>query len=385
MPKLLHNALNAKAVAVITEPGFYADGAGLALLVKKEGTKSWIWRGKLDGKMTKRGLGGLATVSLANARSKAKELAGEARTQAKEVREAKPKPAPRFGALALEYINAKQSDWTNQKHRQQWVSTLWTHALPLIERRVDEISSADVLECLEKDGFWVTKRETASRVRQRMEAIFDRAIVLGHRADNPAGKFLLKVLPKSNRSKHYRALPYADVPRTLKRVRRCTAYPATKMAFEFLVLTAVRSGEVREARWSEIDWETATWSISAERMKARRPHRVPLAAQSVAILREAWELSGPEGLIFPAKRSGKALTDMALNAILRRLKVDAVPHGFRSSFRDWAAEQSGAGWAVCESALAHNVGNSTEAAYMRSDLFEQRRGLMQDWADFCTG
>ena len=197
---------------------------------------------------------------------------------------------------------------------------------------------------------------------------------------------MLKVLPNTKGLKeHHRALPYADVPAALRMVRLSPSHTLTRLAFEFMVLTASRAGEVRNAKWSEIDFESATWVVPAVRMKARREHRVPLSDKALEILRDAWDLTGGEGLIFPAKRSGAALTDMAFNVLLRRLEIDAVPHGFRSSFRDWAAEQSGASWAVCESALAHNVGNSTEAAYMRSDLFQQRRQLMQAWADFLAG
>ena len=180
---------------------------------------------------------------------------------------------------------------------------------------------------------------------------------------------------------HHRALDYQKVPAALGKVRLSTAHPLTKLAFQLLVLCAFRSGEIRFADWSEIDWESATWTIRASRMKAGKEHRVPLSDKALGTLRDAWGISGQDGgLIFPAPRSGKAMTDMTLTALLRRLEIPAVPHGFRSSFRDWAAEQSGASWAVCES--AHNVGNSTEAAYMRSDLFERRRELMDEWANF---
>ena len=181
---------------------------------------------------------------------------------------------------------------------------------------------------------------------------------------------------------HHRALPYQDVPAAIRKVRLSNARPLMRLCFEFLVLTASRSGEVRNAEWSEIDWEQATWTVPAERIKARREHRVPLSSQAVALLQGAWELSGTGQYVFPGPRSGGPISDMGLTQLLRREQVDCVPHGFRSSFRDWAAEQSGASWAVCESALAHSVGNSVEASYMRSDLLDQRRGLMQQWADY---
>ena len=233
---------------------------------------------------------------------------------------------------------------------------------------------------------WTTKPETASRVRQRMETVMDWAVAQGYRLDNPAGRSLLKVLPKTQRLKeHHRALPYAQVPGAVDKVRESTAGRSTKLAFEFLVRTAARSGEVRGAEWSEIDWGSATWEVPAARMKARRPHRVPLSVRAVEILREALDLDHGQGLVFPAARGGRPASEMVFTALLRRLEIPAVPHGFRSSFRDWVIEQTSTPWAVAEAALAHNVGNSTEAAYMRSDLFDQRRALMDRWADYVAG
>ena len=180
---------------------------------------------------------------------------------------------------------------------------------------------------------------------------------------------------------HHRALPYADVPAALHKAGLSTAYPLSKLGFQLLVLTATRSGEVRGADWSEIDWESATWAIPAERMKAGKEHRIPLSAQAMEALRDAWAISGPDGLIFPAPRTGKAMSDMTLTQLMRRLEIRSTVHGFRSSFRDWAAEQSGASWSVCETALAHSTGSGVEQAYMRSSLFDKRQMLMQQWAD----
>ena len=214
----------------------------------------------------------------------------------------------------------------------------------------------------------------------------DWAVTQGYRLDNPAGRSLLKVLPKTQRLKeHHRALPYARVPGAVMQVRESTASSLAKLAFEFLVLTASRSGEVRAADWAEVDWESATWEVPAARMKARRPHRIPLSGRAIEILGQALELNDGQGLIFPGMRSGKPPSEMVFTALLRRLGIPAVPHGFRSSFRDWVIEQTSTPWAVAEAALAHNVGNSTEAAYMRSDLFDQRRALMGRWAEYVTG
>ncbi len=216
-----------------------------------------------------------------------------------------------------------------------------------------------------------------------METIFDWAIGHGYRQDNPAGKHVLKVLPSNKpMKKHHRALPYGEVPAALRKVNMSTSYLLSKLALRLLVLTATRSGEVRFADWSEVDWENATWTIPAAKMKAGREHRTPLSGLAMETLREAYAFSGPDGLMFPAPRSGNALSDMTFVQLLRRQSIPSTAHGLRSSFRDWAAECSGASRAVCEAALAHTIGNSTEQAYMRSDLFAQRRKLMQLWADF---
>ena len=211
----------------------------------------------------------------------------------------------------------------------------------------------------------------------------DWAITHGYRLDNPAGRSLLKVLPPVKRLKpHHVALQYGQVPGALALVRDSTDHAMTKLAFEFLVLTVARSGEVRFADWNEINWGTRAWEVPASRMKAGRTHRVPLSDRAMDLLAAEWEISGPKGLIFPVGPKGRAASDMTLTALLRRLEIPAVPHGFRSSFRNWVEECTATPWAVAEAALAHNVGNATESAYMRSDLFDQRRELMQRWADY---
>ena len=373
-------------VKSLSRVGMHADNQdALYLRISKGGSKSWIQRITINGKRRDVGLGGYPTVSLAQAR----RLAADNRRDIADGRDPladKSQPGmPTFAQAAARVIELRRPTWSNPKHVAQWTATLETYAYPALGgKAIDEITAADVLAIL--TPIWTEKPETASRVRQRMETVFDRAINYGWRSDNPAGRHLLKSLPNTKGLKeHHRALPYADVPAALRKVRLSPSHTLTRLAFEFMVLTASRAGEVRHVDWSEIDFESATWIVPAARMKARREHRVPLSDKALEILRDAWELTGGEGLIFPAKRSGAALTDMAFNVLLRRLEVDAVPHGFRSSFRDWAAECSGAAWAVCESALAHNVGNGVEAAYMRSDLFEQRRQLMQQWADYIAG
>ena len=386
--------LAALTIETLTKPGRHGDGDGLYLNVAPSGTKSWVQRIVIHGRRRDIGLGPYPAVSLVRARYVAqtnRSAVAEGRDPVAEKRqewEAARKPAPSiptFAEAAARVIVLRRPAWSNPKHAAQWQSTLQTYAFPLIgSKTVDAITAADVLEML--TPIWTSKPETASRVRQRMEIVMDWVVAQGYRLDNPAGRSLLKVLPKTQRLKeHHQALPYAQVPGAVGKVRESTAGSSTKLAFEFLVLTASRSGEVRAADWTEIDWESATWEIPAARMKARRPHRVPLSGRAMEILGQALELNDGQGLIFPAARSGRPASEMVFTALLRRLEIPAVPHGFRTSFRNWVAERAAAPWAVGEAALAHNAGNSTEAAYMRSDPFDRRRALMDAWAAYVAG
>ena len=384
MPKVLERALNAQAIPKLTEAGTYADGNGLALKIDARGNKRWLWRGQVNGRAAMRGLGSFPEVSLKDARKAATGLKEDAREGRIEV-QGTPAPVPSFSQATASVLKMRLPTWKSEKHAAQWRNTLATYAFPVIgDMPVDAITTSQVLDVLEP--LWMVKHETASRLRQRMETVFDWAIARNHRQDNPASKALLKVLPSQKKMKaHHRALPYAEVPAVLRKVGLSTCYPQTKLAFRLLVFTAVRSGEVRGADWSEIDWESATWTIPAGRMKAGKEHRIPLSTQAMETLRDAWAISGPSGLIFPTKRNGGIMSDMVLTQLLRRLAIPATAHGFRSSFRDWAAEQSGASWAVCEASLAHSIGNSVEQAYMRSDLFDKRRELMQAWGGYAFG
>ena len=386
--------LTALAARALSKPGRHGDGDGLYLNVAPSGSKSWVQRIVIDGRRRDIGLGPYPAVSLATARAIAHDnrtAVAQGRDPVAEKREARkaarrPAPSiPTFAEAAARVIELRRPTWSNAKHSAQWESTLVTYAHPVIgHKAVDSITPADAMDVL--SPIWTSKPETASRVRQRMETVMDWAVTHGYRLDNPAGRSLLKVLPSVKRLKEHRqALPYAQVPDAVVRVRESSAEVPTKLTFEFLVLTAGRSGEVRAAEWGEIDWETATWEIPAARMKARRPHRVPLSGRAIEILREASRFGDGQGLVFPASRSGRAASSMTFTALLRRLGIPAVPHGFRSSFRDWVIEQTSTPWTVAEAALAHNVGNSTEAAYMRSDLFDQRRALMDAWAKYVAG
>jgi integrase len=386
--------LTALQVKSISDPGRHGDGDGLYLNVAPSGSKSWVQRIVIAGRRRDIGLGPFPTVSLAQARGMAasnRAAVADGRNPLAEKREAKAAAqqgapsVPTFAQAALQVIELRRPTWSNPKHAAQWTATLRTYAFPVLgDMAVDSITAADALAVLEP--IWTAKPETASRVRQRMETVLDWAVSHGYRLDNPAGRSLLKVLPAVKRLKqHHPSLPYEQVPAALDLVRPSNASLRTKLAFEFLVLTAARSGEVRQAEWCEVDWTKQSWDIPALRMKARRSHRVPLSTRSVAVLQAAWEISGPDGLIFPAGPGDRTVSDMTFTALLRRLDIPAVPHGFRSSFRNWVEECTETPWSVAESALAHNIGNATQAAYMTSDLFEQRRELMERWARFVAG
>ena len=361
------------------------------LNVSPSGSKSWVQRIVIHGRRRDIGLGPYPAVSLASAREIARDnrsAIAQGRDPVAEKREAglrRARSIPTFAEAAARVIELRRPTWSNARHAAQWENTLAAYAHPAIgNKTVDSITPADAMAVL--TPIWTTKPETASRVRQRMETVMDWAITHGYRLDNPAGRSLLKVLPPVKRLKEHRqALPYAQVPDAVAWIRECTADIPTKLAFEFLVLTASRSVEVRAAEWTEIDWEAAAWEVPAARMKVRRPHRVPLPGRAMEILEEASRFGDGQGLVFPSARSGNAASPTTFIALLRRLGIPAVPHGFRSSFRDWVIERTSTPWAVAEAALAHNVGNSTEAAYMRSDLFDQRRALMDRWAEFVTG
>ncbi len=390
--KSKRNALSAVFVQSVHETGTYSDGGGLNLRVEKSGAKYWFQRVTIDRKRRNVGLGGYPTVSLAEARKAAllnARMIREGRDPLAEKREAiaarQRPPTPTFAEAAATVIEMRRPTWSNSKHAAQWSSTLETYAFPQIgSKLVTDITSADILAVL--TPIWAEKPETASRVRQRMETALDWAVAQGYRIDNPANRSITKVLPRMPRTKrHHPALHYSAVPQALELVGTSTSRTTTKLAFEFLVLTAARSEEVRFATWDEIDWDERKWTVPVGHMKSRREHKAPLSKRSLEVLRLAEELSdGPSGLVFPGRR-GKPLSDMVFTSMLRRLKIPAVAHGFRSSFKDWCMEGTDARWEASETALAHNLGNSTEQAYARTDMFEPRRELMEMWADFVAG
>ena len=380
--------------------GRHGDGAGLSLIVSAPDRKHWQFRYYRRNKGREMSLGSAEHVSLAEARQRAadcRKLLAHGKDpldQKQATKATKELPAAHtFTAVADEYIAAHETSWRNAKHKYQWRQSLASYAYPLIgSRDVASIEMRDVLSVLQP--IWTTKTETASRLRGRIETILAYATVRGWRTgSNPAtwrGN-LAMVLPAPDKVapvEHHAALPWQEIPAFWTALRERTGTGA--LCLQFTILTAARSGEARGVRWNEIDRGSAAWTVPAARMKAGKPHRVPLSEAAIAVLNataaDRIEQDDPTALIFPGLKRGQPMSDMTLGAVLKRMgRADLTPHGFRSSFRDWAAEATEAPNHVVEQALAHAIGNSVEAAYRRGDLFEKRRTLMAEWAMFCQG
>lgn len=380
----LQNKLSDVGCKAEKSPGLLSDGGGLYLDVKPTGAKSWAFIWKRDGKRSEMGLGAYPTVSLARAR----KISADHRAAIAEGRnplvEKMKEEEPLFGACVEQFLGTMEGQWRNEKHRAQWRSTLFTHGAALHSKRVSQIDTTAILAVL--TPIWNTLPETASRLRGRIERVLDFAKAKGWRSgENPALwrghlKNVLPVRQKLSRG-HHAALPYGEVPRVVKRLRALDGISARGL--EFLILTAARSGEVREATWSEIDLDAKVWTIPAKRMKAGREHRVPLTQRVVEIL-EALKAARISDFVFPGQKPGRPLSVMALTMQMRRMKLDAFTvHGFRSAFRDWAGDQTEFPREIAEAALAHTVGDSTERAYRRNDALEKRRMLMEAWANSC--
>jgi integrase len=378
------NRLSARAVASITQPGRHADGGNLYLNVTAAGGRSWVFMYRFGSRQREMGFGSTHDLPLARARELAAKCRRNlaARKDPMSVRQA-PKIAT-FGQCADQFIDTMQSAWRNEKHRAQWCMTLSTYAKSLRSIAVDQITTEDVLRVLKP--LWITKPETASRLRGRIEAVLDAAKAQGLRlGENPARwrghlENLLPRRPKLSRG-HHQALPLKDLPDFMLKLR--SARSVSARALEFAILTAARTGEVLGARWSEMDVDAGVWTIPAERMKAGREHRVPVSVAAKAILKQMRESTQGGEFVFPGAKQGRQLPAMALHIAMRRLEAGATPHGFRSTFGDWAAEATSFPHEVCEMALAHTIANKVEASYRRGDLFEKRRLLMEAWASAC--
>ncbi len=362
----------------------YCDGLGLYLKVSPTGGKSWIQRLLINKKRSDIGLGSVLLVSLAEARDLAIENKRKVRNGIDILADKRrDNDILTFENAAHKVFEIHRPNWKNKKHAQQWISSLEKFAFPHIGRKkIDQVTSNDILHIL--SPIWLEKHETASRIRQRIGAVMKWAVAKGWRLDNPCDS-ITQALPKKDKNtvNHQKSLPYWHVSKAIVTIRNSKAELSTILALEFLILTATRSGEVRGGHWDEIDEKAKTWTIPANRMKAKKPHVVPLSNTAMEVIEQAKKLPGNDSnLIFPGTGKGKALSDATLSKLLRELNIESVPHGFRSSFRVWAAEKTNIPREVCEFALAHVQKDKVEAAYMRSDLFEKRRLLMDQWSTY---
>ncbi len=392
MARGLHK-LTARAVANLKQPGRYSDGGGLYLRVSETGQKKWVLRytPPRGSKTREMGLGSAdaSGVSL----QKARNLAQAARETLREgedplaIKQAEQAEAvnPTFGEFADAFVDGQAKSFRNDKHVAQWRMTLATYAALIKDKQLFEITTEDVLRILEP--IWQEKPETASRLRGRIERVLNAAKAKGLRSgENPAAwrGHLELLLPKRKRLSrgHHAAMPYREVPAFVEKLRSRPGLAAR--ALEFVILSACRSGEVRFMEWPEVDWDNASWTIPGHRMKAGRSHRVPLTERMVTILKEIQDYGLNDQFVFVGPNKYRPFSDMALSAVLKRMKIDnCTVHGFRSSFRDWAGDATSFPREVAEAALAHVVGDATERAYRRGDAYAKRQALMEEWAAYC--
>ncbi len=377
--------LTATAVKAAKASGRYGDGRGLFLLVGERDSASWIVRVQKNGRRRDIGLGSASKVSL----SRARELAEKARSQVEAgidpvAERRKAKGIPTFCQAAETVFDANSGKWSNGKHLWQWKRTLEMFAYPAIgDLPVSEVTATQVHDLLA--AIWLEKPETARRVRQRVGMVLDWAFSKGWRETEAPMRSISKGLPRQPRNAgHHAAMPYADVPAFLSSVRAKQTWG--RLALEAAILTAARSGEIRGATWDEVDLDAGLWTISAGRMKARREHVIPLSAAAKRVFQRAAELrTAGAKFVFHGARRDKPISDMTLIKVLRDMEQPFTAHGFRSSFRDWVSETTSFPGELAEAALAHAVGNKTEAAYRRGNLLEKRRKLMDAWGNYCDG
>jgi integrase len=376
--------LCATGVRAATRPGKLGDGDGLFLLVGKTGSKSWIVRVQKNGQRRDIGLGSASKVPLAKARERARQVREWVEEGLDPVFERrKAAGIPTFREASKKVVELHSKTWRNEKHEAQWLRTLEVFAWPTLgDIRVSEISGPMVRNVLAE--IWLTKPETARRLRQRIGVVLDWAFASGYRETEAPMRSVSKGLPRQpKKDTHFAAMPYAEVAAFMKRLRQRESF--SRLALQFAILNAARSGEVRGATWAEIDFEAELWTVPAERMKAEREHVVPLSGPALRILRRCKELRvGDEPLVFPGSRPKQPMSDMTLTKLMRELKVPFTVHGFRSSFRDWVSEETPVQGEIAEAALAHTIPNKTEAAYRRGKLLKKRWLLMRDWATYCA-
>jgi integrase len=384
--------LTAREVASATKPGRYADGGGLYLAVSDGGRRRWVWQFQWRGKTREMGLGSASQVTLKEARDERDKWRavlqnGRDPIAEREAQRLASIPVPTFGTCADEFIASKEPEWSNGKHVEQWKRTLKTYAKPLRGLPVNEVTTTDILAVLKP--IWLTKPETASRVRGRIETVLDYARVSGHRSEHVANParwrgHLAMLLPGRQKlsRRHHPALPYAEIPGFVADLREQPGMSA--LALEFTILTVARSGETLGALKTEIRMKDRVWIVPPARMKGKREHRVPLSDAAMQVVEQALTLSTGDYL-FAGARRGRPLSNMAMEMLLRRMEIeDATVHGMRSSFRDWAGDETHFPREVIEAALAHAVGDKAEQAYRRSDALEKRRKLMDAWASYCS-
>ena len=366
----------------VRRAGKYGDEHGLILRVRPTGSKQWIWRGTVGGRRVDLGLGGYPYTTLREAR----ERAFEYRKASRDGRDPRVlnRQCPTFAEAVEKVIAMHRPSWrAGGESEADWRRTLATYAVPRLgQMQVDRVTSADVMAVLQP--IWNAKAVTAGRVRQRIGAVMRWAIAQGYRPDNPAGDAITAALPRNGgQPRHFKALPHGKVAKALATVRESTGTDGVRLSFEFVVLTAARSGEVRGARWEEIDVEEAVWRVPGSRTKTGRSHRVPLSRRALEVLEEAREALGGDPIFRAVSARRRPLSPGVWRLLLRRLRIDTTVHGFRSSFRDWCGE-TGVPREVAEACLAHTIRNQAEAAYARSDLLERRREVMEAWAEYCV-
>ena len=375
--------LTAKFVEHVTEAGKYYDLHGLFLHVRPSGAKKWLQRYTVKGRRREIGLGSAKIVSVASARKKAYEnliLVNEGKDPIQIKNEFK--DIPTFEAAARQVYEDNRSTWRNAKHASQFITTLETYTFPVLGKMpVSEINSSHILQVL--SPIWITKEETAKRVRQRISTVLKWCIAKQYRADDPADIAIRQALPRqSKKVKQRKSISYEDVSAFIEMVSKSSAGLSTKLALEFLILTAARSGEVRHATWSEID--NTLWTIPEERMKAGVTHRVPLSSRCLEILEEAKSISKGSEFVFEGVKQNSPLSENTFNKLMKELGVEVHAHGFRTSFRTWTQEKTNYPREIAEAALAHSLKDKSEAAYARSDLLEKRADMMQAWAQFIS-